>query len=91
MAAVAIESEVVLADGTKVTVVLEAASNADSVEPDACRMLEETLLCGKEVTESAEVTLEEALSVEDGAAGSILVVYTAELEMAVEEGVGFPS
>lgn len=91
MAAVAIESEVVLVDGTKVAVVLEAASKADSVEPDACRMLEETPLCDKETTDSAEVTLGEALSVEDGAARSTLVVRTAELEIAVKEGVGSPS
>ena len=88
---VAMDPEAVLVDVIEIEVVLDVAFNDDSVEPGACGVLEEALLCDRGIPDPVTLAVDEASFVEDAAAGPVLVGRTAEFEMAVEDGVDCPS
>lgn len=84
--AVAIDRSTMLVDANKNTIVLDAAFSVETVELDACKLLEFGLLFDKRTSNPIVVAADKALPVEDGATWSTFVVPTAVFETTSEQG-----
>lgn len=85
LTAVAIDRSIVLVDVNKITIVFDAAFSVETVELDACKLLEFGLLFDIGTSNPIVVAADKALSVEDGAVWSTFVVPTVVFETTSEQ------